>query len=868
MLVSCYNSVSDNADVNVLLLRSKSFGIASDDELLVGRNDVYLHLRAGLRDAGRCDRTGNVIVDLGIDLDAEELKSLGSSLADLGGILADTCGKYDGVKSAHRCCKRADIFLDLIAKDLHGKRRILIAGISCGGNISAVGRNSRNAEEAALLVHEVAHFRGRDVLLFHQEGNDRRVDASAAGTHDGSCERREAHRGIHDLTALDGRDRRAVSKMAGDDLRILGRLVQELQHLAADVSVRGSVEAVTADLVLFDQLLRDRVGICLLRHGLMECGIENEDLRNSGHCVHASSDSHQVRNGMERSQIAAKLKLRDYLVVNDDRLREVGTSVDDTMADCLDLVHACNASVHGICQSSNKDSGRLRMVGHRKIRYVFILSGYLMHDAAVNTDSLAVSLCLDLIGRGIEKLILQGAAACVDNEYVHFFPPKKIIYDPLYNILFYFSSMLRQIEKNTLKAVGKLRSVAVISEFNPFHNGHAHLLSEIKRTLGADTYVTAIMSGWYVQRGDVAVASPYTRAESALRSGFDLVLELPFPYSISSATDFADAGVTIADRLSCFDTLSFGCECKDPGILTRLAELRASDAFLQTVKELRETERGRRIGFARLAREALQILSGNPTLEVPPNLTLAIEYLCAIKRHGSNLLPLPILREGDGYECETPNHPNLASAKSIRPLLSLENIDILKRYIGAEAVKPLLADLEDGFAPVQLSHRLSDAVLAFFIALSEAAPSPFGELDEAEEDLVRRLSLAARDSLDLDDLIRRVSARSYTDAYVRRVVLRTFLGVTSSELRTPPAYTRVLGFTERGREILRIAKQRGSVSLLTKTADYLSLPEPAARQAKRALSADRFCYMAMPRPRPASDAFRGTPRHILSDPAE
>jgi hypothetical protein len=181
---------------------------------------------------------------------------------------------------------------------------------------------------------------------------------------------------------------------------------------------------------------------------------------------------------------------------------------------------------------------------------------------------------------------------------------------------------------------------------------------------------------------------------------------------------------------------------------------------------------------------------------------------------------------------------------------------------------PLEHDLEHHLAPVLLSNRLSDAILAFFIALSNAEASRFLCRGEAEEDLVRRLSVAARDSLDLDDLLHRVSARSYTDAYVRRVLLCTFLGVTSSELREPPAYTRVLGFSDRGRSILRIAKRNGSVSLLTKTADYSSLPSPAARQAERALSADSFCFMAMPRPRPASDAYRGTPRHIPSDPAE
>ena len=413
-----------------------------------------------------------------------------------------------------------------------------------------------------------------------------------------------------------------------------------------------------------------------------------------------------------------------------------------------------------------------------------------------------------------------------------------------------------------------MRSVAVISEFNPFHNGHAHLLSSIRRICGEGTAVTAIMSGWYVQRGDVAVASPYTRAEAALRAGYDLVLELPFPYSISSAKDFADAGVSLASRLCCFDTLAFGCELADLSKLETLAELRAGSDFDATLRELRAEEGGEKLGFAALSRRALQKLTGDPSLFVPPNATLAIEYLRALRELRSSLTPLPIQRVGDGYASTAPCHGSITSASAIRPLLGTDNVDKIAKYIGAEAVLPLLEDIKDGSAPVRISSRLSDAILAFFIALSDAESASLACREESEEDLVRRLSAAAQDSLDLDDLLRRVSARSYTDAFVRRVLLRTFLGVTSSELREPTTYTRVLGFSDRGRTVLRIAKRNGSVSLLTKTADFSSLPPRAARQARRALSADRYCFMAMPRPRPASDAYRGTPRHIHSDRAE
>jgi predicted nucleotidyltransferase len=302
--------------------------------------------------------------------------------------------------------------------------------------------------------------------------------------------------------------------------------------------------------------------------------------------------------------------------------------------------------------------------------------------------------------------------------------------------------------------------------------------------------------------------------------------------------------------------------------LSRLSLIRESEEFKDRLAYLRTTEIGSKLGFAALAREVIRELSGDDSLVLKPNDTLAIEYIRALRSRNSSILPYPIKRIGDGYENESPEHPSITSASALRPLLTLQNINKCSRYIEAEALSPLLTDLESGHAPVRLSQRLSDAILAFFIAFSDGNQSFLERSGDAEGELVRRLALAARDSLDLDDLLRRVSTRSHTDAYVRRVLLRTFLGVTSSETRSPVSYTRVLGFSDRGRAILRVAKRNGSVSLLTKTADYSSLPTHAARQAARSLAADRFCFMAMPVPRPVSDAYRGTPCHIRSDSAE
>ena len=106
-------------------------------------------------------------------------------------------------------------------------------------------------------------------------------------------------------------------------------------------------------------------------------------------------------------------------------------------------------------------------------------------------------------------------------------------------------------------------TVAIIAELNPPHAGHAHLIEEVRRIYGADTTVLVLLSGNYVQRGDLALVDKYIRAAGALAIGADLILELPFPYSYSTAQIYARASVSLLNALGGCDILAFGSESGD-----------------------------------------------------------------------------------------------------------------------------------------------------------------------------------------------------------------------------------------------------------------------------------------------------------------
>lgn len=117
--------------------------------------------------------------------------------------------------------------------------------------------------------------------------------------------------------------------------------------------------------------------------------------------------------------------------------------------------------------------------------------------------------------------------------------------------------------------------LGLIAEYNPFHNGHAYQLAEVKKISHCDA-VVVVMSGHFTQRGEPAVYDKWLRAEMALRGGADLVLELPIAYSARSAYYFALGGVLTLAACG-IQTLAFGSESADLDALGAVGSLLADE---------------------------------------------------------------------------------------------------------------------------------------------------------------------------------------------------------------------------------------------------------------------------------------------------
>lgn len=379
--------------------------------------------------------------------------------------------------------------------------------------------------------------------------------------------------------------------------------------------------------------------------------------------------------------------------------------------------------------------------------------------------------------------------------------------------------------------------VAVISEYNPFHLGHKYQIDKIREEFGHDTAIVAVMSGNYTQRAELAFTDKFTRAKAALLSGVDLVLEIPFPYSSQSAEFFAMAGVCIATEIGATH-LSFGSECADISRLSLISQRMATEEYKTLLSKL--IFENKELGYPALSERAYkEIYSESLDGFFTPNNILGIEYLKAIKRQNSRLIPHTVKRVGSAYDNATITDGLFQSASAIRALIE-KDFYLSKEYLPKDAFLVYEEAYTNGrfFASVD---ALSVAILSYFRLNTSNGSS---EIHDAKDGLYNRLCKCANEALSLSHLITLTETKKFTRARIRRAILNSYFGVTSSIVKELPEYTQVLAMNSIGKAILKNAKKRTTLSVITKPSSTDGLSETSKRQkelSRRADSIFRLC---------------------------
>ena len=342
-----------------------------------------------------------------------------------------------------------------------------------------------------------------------------------------------------------------------------------------------------------------------------------------------------------------------------------------------------------------------------------------------------------------------------------------------------------------------MTAVGVICEYNPFHLGHQRQLQWIRQQFGEDTAVVCVMSGNFVQRGEPAVFDKFTRARAAVLCGADLVLELPLTGAIASAEQFACFGVEVLSRLGVVDALCFGSEHGDPAALRRTAHVLLSPEFGEVLRD----HLAKGVSFAAARSAAAAQLGGDPALLRQPNDILAVEYCKALEQLQSSMEPVALERTGD-YHALRP-HPAHPSATALRVLL--ERGGDWKPYVPPAAAAVFAHAVPHG---LQYGER---AVLARLRGMTD---EDFAALPYGGEGLWNRMRKACRREASVEAVLRAVKSKRYAHSRLRRMLLCAYLGISSADLALPISYVRVLAFGERGRPLLRTARDNGTLPLV------------------------------------------------------
>ena len=333
--------------------------------------------------------------------------------------------------------------------------------------------------------------------------------------------------------------------------------------------------------------------------------------------------------------------------------------------------------------------------------------------------------------------------------------------------------------------------VGIICEYNPLHLGHKKQLDHIRKTLGPDCGIVCLMSGNFVQRGAPAITDKMRRAEAAVRCGADLVLELPVTYALSSAEGFAAGGVRILSPFC--NTLCFGAEIADESKLIATAQALLAPEFSQALRQ--QLDLG--LSFPAARQAALEVLGLDASLLQTPNNILGIEYCKAILAQNSAMKPMVIHRPGS-YHDNAPD-PENPSATALRILM--ESRENWQAYVPQEA-----ATCFEG-TPL---HSLVKGEKAILYRLRTMTDAEFEALPYGSEGLWRKFMHAAREKATLEEILTAVKSKRYTRTRLDRMCLCAFLGITAEMLNAPAPYTRVLALNDRGREILKLARETGT----------------------------------------------------------
>ena len=405
-----------------------------------------------------------------------------------------------------------------------------------------------------------------------------------------------------------------------------------------------------------------------------------------------------------------------------------------------------------------------------------------------------------------------------------------------------------------------MKTAFIIAEYNPFHNGHRYHIEQTKAGTGADA-VCAVMSGNFVQRGDIAIGDKFLRAETAVRCGADLVVELPVKYAVSNAVHFAEGAVETIYAFGVDGIVSFGASA-------RLNELRDAVRFL-TNDELQQeiSEKSRSLGktFPAALDAVLREKGSAEIADVlnDPNNVLAMEYLKSLSRY-DGLHPFAVERLIErGHHSETDSE-GIAAATRIRELIYRDagaGVPFERSYAMQLMPEEAAGTLSKAFAEKRFPADRKKYDIAAYSRLLCMDEDDFAGIDNVSHGLENRIVQTIRSCSSLEEAIALIKSKRYTMARLRQIFTSAVLGIRKENVSSAPTYLRVLAFNETGRELLGTLRSAVRIPLVTNLSDVSGDPVCAA-DVSLEYAADKLFDLCLPVPRGGNRPFLDHPVYV------
>ena len=357
-------------------------------------------------------------------------------------------------------------------------------------------------------------------------------------------------------------------------------------------------------------------------------------------------------------------------------------------------------------------------------------------------------------------------------------------------------------------------AVGIVAEYNPFHNGHAHQIREI-RAHYPDSPIIAVLSSSFVQRGLPALLDKWERAKAAVMCGVDLVIELPLPFCCHNAGVFASAAVTLFKATGAVSCLSFGMESPNLELLNRISSILVQEPLTFKADLQFFLKTGLSYADAR-ARAAECLCPGARELMEQPNNALALAYVEASIRQNARFSFLPVSRRGAGYR--DVSEAEIMSASGIRAALLRGDVEASCASMPAASAQLLRNAWHEGRVCTN-TLPLWQALRLLFMRSPCDDLARFAGMTEGIENRFERIY---PECTGFEELIEKVSTRRYPMSRVRRTLMSFLLNITSEcdmqFQKGGPAYIRPLAMSLRGRELIHEIRTSASLPVIYKPA--------------------------------------------------